>query len=62
MKEKLQMSIKEAERLGVMRQIDKRTLTIKRASEELALSPRQVKRIRKRYLEKGDIITLGLHT
>ena len=54
MKEKLQMSIKEAERLGVMRQIDKKTLTIKRASEELALSSRQVKRIRKRYLEKGE--------
>jgi transposase len=54
MKEKLQMSIKEAERLGIMRQIDKKALTIKGASEELALSPRQVKRIRKRYREKGE--------
>lgn len=54
MKEKLKMSIKEAERLGIMRQIDKKALTIKGASEELALSARQVKRIRKRYREKGE--------
>lgn len=54
MKEKVQMSIKEAERLGVMRQVDKRFLTIKKASEELGISLRQAKRIRKRYLREGD--------
>ena len=48
------MSIQEAERLGLMRQIDKKKLTIKKASEELGLSLRQAKRIRKRYLEQGE--------
>lgn len=58
MKEREQMSIKEAERLSVMRQVDKKTLTLKRASEDLGLSLRQTKRIRKRYRqhqEKGLI-------
>jgi hypothetical protein len=48
------MSVKEADRLGIMRQIDKKTLTLKKASEELYLSLRQIKRIRKRYLELGE--------
>lgn len=55
MKEKIQMSIKEAERLGLMRQIDRKILTVKRASEELGISLRQAKRVRKRYLETGEI-------
>ena len=53
MEKKLQMSVKEAERLGVMKQIDKKTLTVRKAGEELGVSLRQVKRIRKRYLEEG---------
>ena len=44
MKEALRMSIKEAGRLSIMEQIDKKNLTLKKASEELDLSLRQVKR------------------
>lgn len=53
MKEILQMSIREADRLSVMRRIDKTNLTIRKASEELGVSLRQAKRIRKRYLMTG---------
>ena len=53
MKEILQMSIKEADRLGVMQRIDKKNLSIRKASEELGVSLRQTKRIRKRYLMTG---------
>jgi len=53
MKEKIKMSIKEADRLGVMRRIDKKILTIKKASEELGISERQTKRVRQRYLKEG---------
>jgi hypothetical protein len=49
------MSIKEAERLGIMRQLDKESLTLKKASEHLGISLRQIKRIRKRYLKEGEI-------
>jgi hypothetical protein len=51
--EKVRMSIKEADRLGIMRQIDKKNLTIKKASEQLGLSLRHCKRVRKRYLQEG---------
>lgn len=54
MKETLEMSIEEAERLGVMKQIDKKILTVKKGGEELGISLRQMKRIRKRYLEEGE--------
>ncbi len=54
MKEKTQMSIKEANRLSVMKQIDKKILNIRKASEELGLSLRQTKRVRKRYLEEAE--------
>lgn len=53
-KEKLRMSIGEAERLGVMRQIDRKIITIKQGSEQLGISLRQTKRIRKRYKQKGE--------
>ena len=52
--EKMQMSIKEAERLSIMKQVDKKYLTVKEASEELKLSLRQAKRVRKRYREQGE--------
>lgn len=55
MKESVQMSIKEAERLGIMRQVDKKILTTRKASEELGISLRQAKRIRKRYLKEGEV-------
>ncbi|MBS0649393.1 MAG: helix-turn-helix domain containing protein [Verrucomicrobia bacterium] len=48
------MSIKEAERLSVMRQVDKKILTLFEAGKELELSLRQTKRVRKRYLEQGE--------
>ena len=54
MKETLKMSVKEAERLGTMRQIDRKKLTLAKASEELGLCLRQTKRVRKRYLEHGE--------
>jgi len=57
----IQMGIKEAERLGVMREVDGRRMTLKRASEELGLSLRQTKRIRRRYLEFGEKGILSRH-
>ena len=54
MKETVQMSIKEADRLSIMKQLDKKLLTLRKGGEELGLSLRQTKRIRKRYLEVGD--------
>ena len=53
-KENLRMTIKEADRLGIMRQMDKKNLTSRKASEQLGLSLKQVRRIRKRYLEEGE--------
>ena len=47
------MSVKEADRLSIMRQIDSKILNMQRASEALGVSLRQAKRIRKRYLSKG---------
>ena len=60
MKEMMKMTLKEAERLSVMRQVDKKNLTVKKASEELGLSLRQTKRIRKRYKEKGEVGLISL--
>lgn len=48
------MSLKEAERLSIMKQVDKKILTLKMASHEMGLSLRQTKRVRKRYLEEGE--------
>lgn len=55
MKESELMSIKEARRLDVMKRVDRNSLTMRRASEELGVSLRQAKRIRKRYLNAGEI-------
>jgi len=52
--EKLRMSIKEANRLGIMKRIDKKDLTFRKASEELGISVKQLRRIRKRYLAEGE--------
>jgi hypothetical protein len=59
--EKVAMSINEANRLSIMRQIDKKILTLQRASEELGVSLRQTKRIRKRYLSEGEIGLISKH-
>lgn len=53
-KENLNMSIKEADRLGMMRLMDKQEINHRRASERLGISIRQAKRIRKSYLEHGE--------
>jgi len=55
------MSIKEANRLSVMKQVDKGVLGMKKASEEIGVSLRQVKRIRKRYLIEGDVGLISKH-
>ncbi len=55
------MSIKEANRLSVMRQVDKKMLNMRKASEELGISLRQAKRIRKRYLREGEIGLISKH-
>jgi hypothetical protein len=49
------MSIEEANRLEVMKRVDKNILNMRRASEELGVSLRQTKRIRKSYLNAGEI-------
>ena len=49
------MSDKERRRLGVMVMVESGDLKLTDASEMLGVSYRQVKRIRKRYLEEGDI-------
>jgi len=59
--EKITMSIKEANRLGVMKQIDKKMLNMRKASEELGVSLRQVKRIRKRYILHGELGLISKH-
>ena len=51
--ETLRMSVKEAERLGIMRRMDKKNLTSKKAGEELGICLKQLRRIRKRYLIEG---------
>ena len=55
------MTIKEANRLGVMKQIDKKILSIRKASEELGMSLRQTKRIWKRYKAEGDSGLISKH-
>lgn len=55
------MSIKEANRLSVMQQIDKKILNLQKASEELGVSLRQLKRIRKRYLSEGELGLVSKH-
>lgn len=55
------MSINEANRLSVMRQIDKKNLTLRKASEELGISLRQTKRLRKRYIADGELGLISKH-
>src|SRR5689334_20865155 len=55
------MSIKEANRLSIMQQIDKKILSLQKASEELGISLRQVKRIRKRYVSDGTAGLISKH-
>ena len=51
----IRMSNKERRRLGVMVRVESGDLKLTDASEILGVGYRQVKRIRKRYREEGDI-------
>lgn len=55
------MSLKEANRLSIMRQLDKKILNMRRASEALGVSLRQAKRIRKCYLLHGEAGLISKH-
>lgn len=55
------MSFKEANRLSIMRQVDKQILSLRKASEELGISVRQIKRIRKRYRLEGEKGLISKH-
>ena len=59
--EKRKMSLKEAERLSIMQQMDKKIFTLRQASQELALSLRHTKRIRKRYRLQGTEGLISKH-
>ena len=47
------MTVKEAERLGVMKELERKKLTYQEASEVLNLSRRQTIRMMKRYRREG---------
>ena len=47
------MTLKEADRLAVVKRVEKKELTIGDGARELGISPRQMKRIRRRYKERG---------
>ena len=55
------MSIKEAKRVGIMKQVDKQILNLREASVELALSLSQTKKIRKRYRVEGPEGLISKH-
>lgn len=46
--------MKEVKRLSVLEQVQKKQLTIGAAAREINLSPRQVKRLKKRYEVEGE--------
>jgi transposase len=53
METELKMSIKEADRYAVMRQLESRKITIARASQEIGVSYRQARRLWSRYKKEG---------
>jgi hypothetical protein len=53
MEKELRMTLKEADRLTVMKRLEGKELTLKRASNELRLSTKQTHRLRERYLKEG---------
>lgn len=53
MKTELKMTLKEASRLGIMKQVESKKITLKKASEEIGLSYKQTKRAWKRYRLEG---------
>lgn len=53
MKEHFKMSVKEIDRISIFEKLTKGEMTAKQAAETLALSTRQVKRLKKRFAEVG---------
>jgi hypothetical protein len=49
----LTMTLREADRLVIVRRIESKELSIEYGARELGITPRQMKRIRKRYREQG---------
>lgn len=49
----LKMTLKEADRLAVLRQVESKNLDLGRAAKELGMCYRQVKRLWKRYKQNG---------
>jgi hypothetical protein len=49
----LTMTLKEADRLVIVRRIESKELSIDNGAKELGISPRQMKRIQKRYRSQG---------
>src|SRR5262245_48152392 len=49
----LKMSLKEADRLTVVKRIENKELSIGDGARALDISPRQMKRVWKRYKQKG---------
>jgi len=49
------MSTKEANRLHIIKLVENRTISLKKASEEMGVSVRHGKRIYKRYKEEGEV-------
>jgi len=47
------MTLKEADRLAVVKRIERKELSIGDAARELGISPRQMKRVYRRYRERG---------
>jgi len=53
MRTELTMTLKEADRLVVVKRIESKELSVQNGARELGVTPRQMKRIRKRYAEQG---------
>lgn len=54
METELKMTLKEADRLAVMKQVESKKISLKKASEELGLGYRQTRRAWKRYQKEGS--------
>jgi hypothetical protein len=55
METELRMTLKEADRLSVMKRLEDKEINLKRASEELSLSYKQAYRLRLRYQKEGPL-------
>jgi len=58
-RKKVTMSIKEIKRAGIMERVIAKTLSTKEAGVMMGISSRQVKRLKKRFLEEGEEGLIG---